>query len=197
MKNEYCSSLFSPVVEDPGKSWTSRPPPGRECGTERIVRPLPLVVIKLMACKLCSQKKVQTLHLWSDYTSREEGRDKFQSWMKDPYWCLYSENLSGVIVSKAPFKEPLADGHKVALHWLCVLFLRGQFFESRRHHLREPPWVPGPQLVGVLAHKLTLLRTEKCTPQMEKRMEICVLKSLPLKEFDSGSEKKWVFSRKR
>lgn len=42
--------------------------------------------------------------------------------MKDPYWCLYSENLSGVIVSKAPFKEPLADGHKVALHWLCVLF---------------------------------------------------------------------------
>lgn len=60
---------------------------------------------------------------------------------------------------------------------------------SRKHHLRELPWVPGSQLVGVLARQGTLFRTEKCIPET-KRTEICVLKNLCLKEFYSGSEKK-------
>ena len=49
---------------------------------------------------------------------------------------------------------------------------------SRKHHLRELPWVPGSQLVGVLAHQGTLFRTGKCIPETEKRIEICFEESL-------------------
>ena len=40
---------------------------------------------------------------------------------------------------------------------------------SRKHHLRELPWVPGSQLVGVLACQGTLFRTGKCIPETEDR----------------------------
>lgn len=55
------------------------------------------------------------------------GKEKSSSWCHSIFW--------GVLVD-----QPLADGHKVLLLWFCALpLLWGQFLESRKYHLKEPP----------------------------------------------------------
>lgn len=78
VKNEYCSSPSSPMVvwENSGKSWTSRVLPGRGCRTEGRLRSLLLAVLRAVAYESSSQRKVQTLHLWADYTFKGEERDR-------------------------------------------------------------------------------------------------------------------------